>query len=461
MLSKIKNFFTSFFSSLKLTIALLLIIAIASILGTVIPQGTGVGFLGQLSPGALKTFKFFQLFDVYHSIWFLILMALLSLNLIVCSLKKAPAAWKRFSIIPSPDRSKPFENLPSNRILTIKRGKDQVISSIENFLLRKYKRVKKKESDEITFLYGEKGAFSHFGVYIIHASILVIIAGVIVGSLMGFEGVMNIPEGESTNSAHLRRHSKVKKFDFTIKCNTFSIKYYSNGMPKEYRSNLSFIKNNKVAFQGPLLVNHPITFQDIRFYQASYGLIPGGKAHIAVTKDNEQPNILTAVHKDSFHFKEENATITIKKIEKDFMNMGPAVLIAAQTPHVNVNFWVFKNIKRLQAVIPKLFEKFPKFDPTRFKPYNFTLNKIEDMYYTGIQLSHDPGVPIVAAGSFIIIFGIFITFFSSHRKIWIRVQDMEEKIKISAAGTSSKDPVALQREIEYILKHIKNELGES
>ena len=83
------------------------------------------------------------------------------------------------------------------------------------------------------------------------------------------------------------------------------------------------------------------------------------------------------------------------------------------------------------------------------------------MYYTGIQLSHDPGVPIVAAGSFIIIFGIFITFFSSHRKIWIRVQDMEEKIKISVAGTSSKDPVALQREIGYILKNIKNELGEA
>ena len=461
MVSKIKNLFISFFSSLKLTIVLLLIIAIASILGTVIPQGTGVGSLGKLSPGALKTFRFFQLFDVYHSIWFLILMALLSLNLIVCSLKKAPAAWKRFSILPSPDRSKPFENIPLDRTLTTKRGKNHVIGSIENFLLKKYKRVRKKESDEITFLYGEKGAFSHFGVYIIHTSILVIIAGAIVGSLMGFEGVMNIPEGESANSAHIRRHNKVKKFDFTVKCNTFSIKYYSNGMPKEYRSNLSFIKNNTVAYQGPLLVNHPITFQDIRFYQASYGKIPGGKAHLTVKKGNEQPTILTAVHNDLFHFKEENATIAIKKIEKNFMNIGPAVLITAQTPDANVTFWVFKNIKRLKSIVPGVFEKFPKFDPGRFKPYNFTLNKIEDMYYTGIQLSHDPGVPIVAAGSLIIIFGIFITFFSSHKKIWIRVEDKEEKIKVSVAGTSSKDPVGLQREIEYIVKNIKNELGEA
>jgi len=58
----------------------------------------------------------------------------------------------------------------------------------------------------------------------------------------------------------------------------------------------------------------------------------------------------------------------------------------------------------------------------------------------------------VATGSFIIIIGIFVTFFSSHKKIWVRVEGEGEQVKLSVAGTSSKDPVALQREIDNILK---------
>jgi cytochrome c biogenesis protein len=459
MLSKIKNLFISFFSSLKLTIVLLLIIAIVSILGTVIPQGVDVS--GKIESDLLNTCKFLQLFDVYHSLWFILLMVLLSLNLIVCSLKKAPAAWKLYNIIPSPDRKKPFENLPLDRTLRLKKDKDHVIDIVKNLLLKKFKRFRKKDSDEITFMYGEKGAFSHFGVYIIHVSILIIIAGAIVGSLMGFEGIMNIPEGESTDTARIVRPNTVKKFDFTVRCDNFSIEYYSNGMPKEYRSNLSFIKDNKVAYQGPLLVNHPITFQDIRFYQASYGKMPGGKAHLTIKKGDENPNQLTAMQNDSFYFKEEDAAITIERVEKNFMNIGPAVLIAVQTSDTNFTFWVIKNVSRLKSQIPGLLEKFPKFDPGSFKPYNFTLTEIEDTYYTGIQLSHDPGVSIVATGSFIIIIGIFVTFFSSHKKIWVRVEGEGEQVKLSVAGTSSKDPVALQREIDNILKNIKNELGEA
>lgn len=459
MLSKIKSLFITFFSSLKLTIILLLIIAVVSILGTVIPQGIDVS--EEIDSDLLETFKSLQLFDVYHSLWFIILMVLLSLNLIVCSLKKAPAAWKRFSIIPSPDRKKPFENLPSDGMLTLKNDKEQVKEAVQKLLLKKYKRFRKKESDEITFMYGEKGAFSHFGIYIIHASVLIIIAGAIVGSLMGFEGIMNIPEGESTNTARLVRPNKIKKFDFTVRCDKFSIEYYSNGMPKEYRSNLSFIKDNKVAYQGPLLVNHPITFQDIRFYQASYGKMPGGKAYLHLRRGDETPNQLIAGQSDSFYFKEQDATITVRRVENNFMNIGPAVLIEVHASDVNFTFWVIKNLQRLKSSIPGLFEKFPKFDPGSFKPYHFTLNKIEDTYYTGIQLSYDPGVFIVATGSFIIIIGIFVTFFSSHKKIWVRIEGEGKQVKLSVAGTSNKDPVGLEREIGHIVKNIKNQLGEA
>jgi cytochrome c biogenesis protein len=447
----------SFLSSIKLTIILLIIIAVASIVGTIIPQQyEGGETFRHLSPGLVKAFNSLQLFDMYHSIWFILLMVLLSLNLIVCSLNRLPASWKLVSKVPSPDRKKPFENLQPESFIVIEKDRNEVISGVENFLRRKYKKFRRKDADRITYFYGEKGAYSNFGVYIIHLSILIIITGAIIGSLLGFEAFVNIPEGESSNTVHLARQKGVKKLDFTVRCDTFTIFFYDNGMPKEYRSNLSFLKDNNVILQGPLLVNHPITFNGIRFYQASYGTTPGGRAHISVRRENKQENTITVKQKDSFFLKEKNAKVHIVKIEKNFMSMGPAVLMHIQNPKGTVRLWVFKRIEQMKDRIPDLIKKVPTFNPGLYKPYYFKLNRIESNYYTGLQLSHDPGVEIVAIGSLFVILGLFVTFFSSHKRLWVRVGEQDGKTKISVGARSNRDPVGLKREVEYLLRHFSS-----
>jgi len=451
-----KKTLLSFLSSLKLTIGLLIIIAVASILGTVIPQQyEGGQSFSHLSPGLVKVFKSLQLFDMYHSVWFIVLMGLLSLNLTVCSLNRLPTSWKLFRKKPSPDRDKPFEDLPPDRILATEKERNEVIRGVEKLLHRRYKRASRKDTANTTFFYGEKGAYSHFGVYIIHASILIVITGAVIGSLLGFDAFVNLPEGESTNTVHLGRQKGIKKLDFTVRCDKFSIAFYDNGMPKEYRSNLSFLKNSDVIHQGPLLVNHPITVNGIRFYQASYGAVPGGQAYITIKKGNEQGTTIKVKLKDSFYLKGNNATATIERIEENLMTMGPAVLVNIQSPEGNIRLWVFKYIDRIKEGIPGLFKKVPKFDPGLFKPYYFKLKKIESKYYTGLQLSHDPGVSIVAVGSFLIIIGFLITFFSSHKSFWLRVDEQEGKSRISVAASSNRDPVGLKRETDSLVKHLK------
>jgi len=449
----------SFLSSIKLTIGLLIIIAVASILGTIIPQQYGGGeTFRHLSPGLVKAFRSLQLFDMYHSVWFIILMGLLSLNLIVCSLNRFPSSWKLFTKIPSPDRSKPFENLSPDRVLLVERKGSEVIDRVENLLQKRYRRVRKKDTANTTFFYGEKGAYSHFGVYIIHASILIIIAGAVIGSLLGFEAFVNISEGEYTNTVHLTKQKGIKTLDFTVRCDKFSIAYYDNGMPKEYRSNLSFLKDNKVIFQGPLLVNHPLTVNGIRFYQASYGSIPGGRAYMTVKKGTEEGTTIKVKLKDSFYLKEKDARMKILRIEENLMSMGPAVLINIQSAEGNMRFWVFRDIEKIKQGIPGLFKKVPKFNPGLFKPYFFKLNRIERRYYTGLQLSHDPGVSIVAIGSFFIIIGFLITFFSSHKRLWVKVDEREGKTRIMVSATSNRDPVGLERETEHLVSHLKKQV---
>ncbi len=101
-----KNPVWSFFSSVRLTILLLIIIAVAAIAGTVIPQQEMAREAVQKLPPALAgVLKFLQLYDLYHSTWFLLLMVLLTVNLVVCSLNRLPSSIRLYRRKPDPTAS--------------------------------------------------------------------------------------------------------------------------------------------------------------------------------------------------------------------------------------------------------------------------------------------------------------------------------------------------------------------
>ena len=86
----------NFFASLKLTLFLLFALALTSIIGTIIPQGLNKSqYAKHFSPVVFKIFDTLNLFDMYHSWWFISLLALLIINLIFCSLKHYKVTLKR------------------------------------------------------------------------------------------------------------------------------------------------------------------------------------------------------------------------------------------------------------------------------------------------------------------------------------------------------------------------------
>lgn len=276
---KKSNALWSLFSSINLTIVLLLLIVLLSIAGSLIPQQEAAReFARNIPPGWSSALQKMQFFDLYHSIWFLFLLGLLSLNLIVCSLNRFQVTWQRFRAKAFPDSFTSLENLsPALTILTEERH-DTTIQKLEDMLKKKYRKVEKRETAQGDFLYGEKGRFSHFGVYVIHLGILIIIGGAVIGYLFGFDAYVQVAEGDAVDTIELKGDRGAKKLNFTLRCDRFSVDFYEDGAPKEYRSDLTFLKNDRVVYQGSLLVNHPITFEGLRFYQASYGTVPDGHA---------------------------------------------------------------------------------------------------------------------------------------------------------------------------------------
>lgn len=456
---KNKSGLWSFFSSVQMAIVLLALIALFALVGTLVPQREGAAQLANtLSPGLFSFLQKMQIFDLYHSIWFFLLMGLLAVNLIVCSLDRFPMAWRRFRHKPSPQEEDVFQNIPEENIL--KTDKDaQAAADIAAALLKKrFRHLERADEPKSVFLCTAKGRFSHFGVYIVHLSILVLIIGAIVGAIFGLEGYVNITEGETANTIDLRSGNRTLPLPFAVRCDKFTLKLYESGAPQTYQSDLTFLKDNRIVYSGKLLVNHPLTFEGFRFYQSSYGPAPEGKATLSLLANGKKIRHISVGLGETFALPGSDGQVEVLRIEENLMKMGPAVKLVVHGAKGDTALWVFQHIEKIKEMNPDIITRVPMFNPGLFQPYLFVLTGMQEKYYTGLQVSRDPGTPVVAFAAVLLIAGLLLVLFSYYRQVWIRIDQEKGKARIRIAGRSYKNKAGLELELQHLLAELKYNL---
>ena len=457
-----RNGFKAFFTSIRLTIVLLSAIALGSVLGTIIPQQEAAeAFSARLQPAVLAVFKAFQIFNVYHSAWFILLLLLLSVNLTVCSLDRFPAAWRQFRRDAAPDGAERLADLPPERIVAAERPPAEEVSRLEALLRKRCRRVQRTETSQGFVLAGGKGAFSRFGVFVVHLGVLLLIAGGLAGAIFGVQGYVEIAEGDTINTMQLRGGKGAETLPFAIRCDRFTVEHYENGAPKVFRSDLTFIRDGKTVRQGALLVNHPIAFGGLRFYQSSYGVLPGGRLALSYFRGNGKASERETAVGDRFTLPGGEGEVEVIRVENDLMRIGPAVKLSVVSPRGEVQFWVFQNIEQIKKANPGILEQVPQMNPGLFNPYLFSMQKKGEKFYTVLQAARDPGVPLVAGGAALLVVGLMITFFFSHRRFRIVLEEKQGKSRIGLAGSSNRDPVGLENEMNRLLAEIGKAEGRS
>jgi cytochrome c biogenesis protein len=86
---------------------------------------------------------------------------------------------------------------------------------------------------------------------------------------------------------------------------------------------------------------------------------------------------------------------------------------------------------------------------------------LEEKYFTGLQVSRDPGTPVVAAAALLLICGLMMVLFSYSRQIWIRIDQKKEGVRICIAGRSYRNKTGLEREFQYLIAELKDNLEKS
>ena len=265
-----------FFCSLKLAIFTLILLALTSIIGTVIQQNKSPQEYMEMYGMSESTFKLLdamQFFDMYHSYWFLSLLGIFAVNLICCSIKRLPRIIKvvREPVLKADDGL--FRTFSNREEIVAQGTVESVRDKVVAVLGEKFASPVVNDEDGKSYLFAQKGAYSRFGVYVTHTSILIIFVGAMIGNVWGYKAFVNIVEGKAVNSVWPRSGKNPIPLGFEVRNDDFKVEFYEgSGRPKEYSSALVVLENGREVMKKTIEVNHPLTYKGLTFYQSSYGV---------------------------------------------------------------------------------------------------------------------------------------------------------------------------------------------
>ncbi len=177
--------------------------------------------------------------------------------------------------------------------------------------------------DDQDVYFHEKGRFRPLGPYLVHIALLCILIGGLIGKFWGIEGTLPVLQGETAEA--FRVGNTLVPLNFQVRLDRFQVLYYADSpMPKEFRSDLTFLKDGKEEMKAVCRVNDPVSFGGLTFYQASYGSQPSGPVRLQVSYKERQETI-EAPLRQMVELPGGEGRIMISKVEGNLQGLGPAV----------------------------------------------------------------------------------------------------------------------------------------
>lgn len=449
MAKQTKNPVWAFFASVKLALFLLFTLAATSIIGTVVQQNKPDAFYIEVyGPNLARLMQTLNITDMYNSWWFMILLALFSLNLIVCSLERIPNAWRLVTmdnLATDPNR---LEKMGIRKNVPLEDTQSEAVNKAASFMAKKgWKPERRNLNDGSTLLFAQKGAWTRFGVYVVHCSILIILVGAIIGSprlansilknpLFAFKGGVNIPETQQTDVVYSYLTQQPLPLGFTVRCDSFDIHYYGNGMPKDYVSILTVLENGQEVLTKRVEVNEPLIYNGITFYQSSYQPYQDYILTVKNTKTGLETSDIVPYAKQ-VNWAEGGAKFGIINMQV----RGEAI--------VQFKIWFSDGQGE-----PAKFWLEPGREAVIERPSATYTLKAKQLYATGLQVAKDPGVWWVYIGCGLMLAGLIIAFFMSHRKVWAHVREEEGHVSVLFAGSANKNKLGFEKTFSALVEDL-------
>jgi cytochrome c biogenesis protein len=410
-----------FLADLRFAIFILLLISLFSIIGTLIEQDQSIETYKLNYPLTNKIFGFFSWdvilkfgFDhVYKTWWFFILILIFGISLITCTYLQQIPSLKIARRCQFFRTTQPFNNLKISTKLT-KLNFNKILSRLK---INKYSLFQQKN-----IIYCYKGLIGRIAPIIVHFSMILILAGTLLGSLCGFKDQEIIPKTEIFHIQNIFTTGKLTIVPpFSGRINDFWITYTKQKTVTQFYSDISILNtigneiDRKTSF-----VNTPLIHENVYYYQTDWDLI-GLRFEDSDGKTIEYPliNLLNKKNKIWLTWISNDVTIT-KGIIAIIDNLEGYCSIYSE------NGLFLGNLE--------LNEKIGK---------NQEIKLVEILSSTGLQIKSDPGIPIIYTGFFLLMLSTLFSYIT-YSQIWI----IKENKKIFVGGNTTR--AIFEFELEFL-----------
>lgn len=414
-----------FVADLRFAICILLLISLFSIIGTVIEQDQPIEvyklnypltrqFFGFLSWDKVLFFGFDH---VYKTWWFLTLIIVFGISLITCTFLQQIPAVKIARRCQFFRTLKPFNKLKISTIL-IEQNFNKIIYQLK---INSYSLFHQKN-----LIYCYKGLIGRIAPVVVHFSMILILSGSLIGSLGGFKAQEIVPKTENFHIQNIFNNGQLTQVpNFSGRINDFWITYTKQKTVSQFYSDISILDRNGTEIKRKTsFVNSPIIYEDVYFYQTDWNLIS-----IRVKYKNNQIieypliNILRNKSKLWLAWISNNNNLTDGIVGIIDNLQGYCSLYNNQGLFLG-NIELNERIKNQDSI-----------------------QLVEILSSTGLQIKTDPGIPIIYIGFFFLMISTLISYIT-YSQIWI----IQKKNQIFIGGNTTRALFEFELEFFKIIK---------
>lgn len=413
-------------ADLRFAITILLIIALCSVIGTVIEQDQSIEIYKINYPVTNPIFGFlswdiiikFGFDHVYKTWWFITLLFLFGVSLLTCTFLQQLPTLKISQRCQFFRTSQQFQRLKITTELS-----DVLFPQLVN----KIRQTQYSIFQQKNIIYSYKGLIGKIAPIIVHFSMILILIGTVIGSINGFKAQEIIPKTETFHIQNILSNGKFTVIPkVSTRINDFWITYTKQTTINQFYSDISIlnIDGNEIS-RKTIFVNTPAHYRGLNYYQTDWNLIG-----LRIKNNNSQIFEYPLVN---FGNTQNKLWITWIPQNSNF-DQGIIVLL--------------DNLQGYCSIYNELGEFLGNLELNETFNFKFPITLVDILSSTGLQIKTDPGIPIIYTGFFFLMVSTLISYIT-YSQLWIVKQN--QKIFIGGSTTRAK----FDFELEF-LKLIKN-----
>ncbi len=449
------------FSSSRLASALLLVLALAVALGALFPQipdqaavdpteyARWLATVRERYPGWADALRTLGLFDVHHSLWFTLLLSVLTFSLLISIVDRWGPTWRSLRHINVQQPNTFFASAAQRAAFTTTLPLERALKVVKSSLARRIYRILVERDGAMVYLHAGRFRFAERSPFLVHVGLVVVSTGVILSAQLGWqEDEVILSPSQVYDVGHNTGAS--------LRLDRMEEELHPDETAQGYRSQVSVLEGDKEMRRATISANQPLTFKGVTFYLSSHGSL----VRVRGTDANGQPIFLQPFVKGEGLEGEIQLLFFDQGSERYFsapaLNVIFQLVFYRSLPERDLSGPVFLlrayQYEEEKPLISDLIHESTSIAIAGAK-YDLELD-----HYALLRAVHDPGSDVVMTGALIATSGLILSLCFSSTRLWGTMVKEKGVVAIELAGMAQRNEEAFSREFSAWVEGLKDQL---